>query len=56
MLRPKALMLEAMEVILVTAVVVMVHVLAIMAIDMIKGDRFQQFFENVNGWNTNKDW
>ena len=45
-----------MKVILVTAVVVMVHVLAIMALDIIKGDRFQQVFWNVNGWNTDKDW
>ena len=42
--RTKDLIVEAMEVILVTAVVVMVHVLAIMALDIIKGDRFQQVF------------
>ena len=33
-----------MKVILVTVVVVMVHVLAIMALDIIKGNRFQQVF------------
>ena len=42
------------EVIIVTAVVVMIHALAIMDLDVIKRDRFCRFW-NVNGWDSDKD-